>query len=283
MEEIKLYKPPGCSILSESPTDPQIRIGLQGYAGCGKTHSSLTFPNPIVANFDRNLGAYKDRTDVMEAPFWDGKFCDSIHMRDGIANPPNRKDAFLVWLHKEGIKLTENQWLVIDSLSAIEDSYHIQYRLSPVITKKGDEQGFAEYKNKLEFFAGLMDKLRSLKCNVILNCHQSENSKKGGYRPLLSGGYGDKIESNFTSWFRHFAVDKPSNDKRQEFCDRFKITTSVLDEWIKSTDNNTIYIWQTQPDDIADCKATNLLNPPKYILAGYQNFQKYGRKQTIKT
>lgn len=278
-EPIKLYIPNFCYNLAESPNDPQIRLGLQGFPKTGKTFAALTFPNPVVANLDRGLGAHSGRSDIIEVPFWDGTFCDKIKKRDGAANPPNRQDALLVWLHTEGIKLFPEQTLIIDSLSALEDAFHTQYRINPVTTKSGSEQGFAEWKCKQTYFGEIMGELKSLKCNVILCAHQSENSIKGGYRPLLSGGFQDKLESHFTDWFNCIAIEKPnSTEKEEKLKLRFNIDNKTLKEWKDSTSNNTIYIWQTQGSEIAECGTTHLVNAPKFVIAGYKAFQTYGRK-----
>ena len=279
MEEIKLYIPKGCTTLADSPTDPQIRLGLQGFPKCGKTFAALTFPNPIVANLDRGLGAHEGRSDIIEVPFWNGTFCDGIIPRSGNANPPNRKDALLKWIHFEGAKLVPEQTLIIDSLSAIEDAFHTEYRINPVVTKGGSEQGFAEWKHKQTYFGELMGEIKSLRCNVILCAHQSENSLKGGFRPLLSGGFADKLESHFTDWFNCIAVEKPVPDKVEDFKTKFGIKDKdTMPDWFQSTKSNTIYLWQTQSSQIADCGTTHLVNAPKFVLAGYNTFLKYGRK-----
>ena len=58
------YIPKGAVSLNTITVKPQIRLGLQGYSGTGKTWAALTFPNPIVLNLDRGLGAHTGRSDV---------------------------------------------------------------------------------------------------------------------------------------------------------------------------------------------------------------------------
>ena len=89
-----IYKPVGSLSLAEITDVPLIRLGIQAPPGKGKTYSALTFPNPVVLNFNKGLGAHTGRGDVIDVPFWDGKFCDKIHPRSGTANPANKKDAF---------------------------------------------------------------------------------------------------------------------------------------------------------------------------------------------
>ena len=74
----EIYKPSGSINLSESQTKPQIRLGIQGPPGSGKTWAALTFPNPVIINLDRGLGAHAGRSDVIDVPFYSGSFVDKI-------------------------------------------------------------------------------------------------------------------------------------------------------------------------------------------------------------
>lgn len=282
--ETTIYKPTGCVSLAETLTDPQIRLGIQGSPGSGKTWEALTFPNPIVANFDRGLIAHQGRSDVIEVPFWNGTFCDSIHKRDGIMAPPNRKDAWLVWLAKEASKLVREQTLVVDSNRQIQNAYHTQYKLNPVISNKGKDNKFAEWTQKIDYFAELGTMYKSLKCDVVYICHETEDvdadtgAPNGSVKPMLSGESGRSIASDFTDWFRALAIAKPvSDDAKKRAKDKYHLSDETLKEWINSTSNETIYIWQTQFDEVCKCK-TSLVGAPKYVIAHYSTFAKYKRK-----
>jgi hypothetical protein len=84
--------------------------------------------------------------------------------------------------------------------------------------------------------------------------------------------------SHFTDWFRSWAVPKPKDEDERE---RFKTKFGALGELVNSTPTNceTVYLWQTQSDNIAKCK-TSMLNAPKYVVAEYGVFSKYRRKET---
>lgn len=283
---IDIYKPQGCNDLS-TMGEQQIRLGLQAPPFNGKTFAAMTFPNPVVLSFDQKLGAFEGRSDIIEVPFWNGEFTDKIVKRDGIKAPPNRKDSLLVWLATEGTKLTKNQTLVLDGSTGIEAAFHGQYRLNPKLTAKGDVDGFDEWKQKGIYFEEVMLYLKGVKCHVIYICHETPDRDKTGElngknRPLLTGQFGDRIAGNFTDWFRVLAVKKPTPETMEKFKAHFKLDDSAVKEWIASNDTQTLYVFQTQSDEKADCGTSSLIGAPKYILADYKSFSKYKRvnKQT---
>src|ERR1017187_902817 len=98
----EIYTPPNCTTL-EKVTKQQIRLGVQGYPGSGKTFAALTFPNPIVLNLDRGLGAHQGRSDVIEIPFYQKAFS---------GGKETCKDKLVEWLEREGPKLTDQQTLI---------------------------------------------------------------------------------------------------------------------------------------------------------------------------
>jgi hypothetical protein len=276
-----LYKPIDSLTLAETTVDPQIRLGIQSPPGLGKTWAALTFPNPVVLNYNRGLGAHIGRSDVIEVPFYDRKFVDKIHPPDGQQTPPNKKDALLVWLHKEGSKLTSEQTLVLDSSTEIETAYHTQYKLNPVITKKGKEDDFAEWRLKIEYFGQVTDLLKSLKCHVVYITHETverdkEGELTGGARPLLTGQSGDSLAGSFTDWFRQRAIKKPTKEEEALYTTKWGWNR----EWNDSTpkEHGSIYLWQTSSDSFFKCKSSSLLNPPMFVLANYNTFLKYRRK-----
>src|SRR5437762_13522862 len=86
---------------------PQIRLGLLGEPACGKTYSALTFPNPIVLDFDGGLTAYAGQ-DISVIPFYDPEWVTNYGFpRKDKTKQPNRKAALLKFLNEEGIKLEE--------------------------------------------------------------------------------------------------------------------------------------------------------------------------------
>lgn len=276
-----IYTPPG-SVHLDNYLDLQLRVGLQGYPKTGKTFSGMSFPNPIAISFDRGLISHVGRSDIIEMPFYDGKFVDSIIKRDGILCPPNRKEALILWLSNDGQKLTKNQTLIIDGGTGIQASYHVWYRQNPAITTNGAEDKFAQWRLKADYFAEIMILLKSLKCSVVYITHESadrdaKGELNGQVRPLLTGQFVDELASHFTDWYRCLTVAKPSPEKVQDFKNKFILNEADYKEWIASTTTQTIYLWQTQSDELAKC-GTSLIGAPKYILANYSQFNKYKKK-----
>ena len=67
------YIPPHSSPLADMSFS-QIRLGIQGAPGTGKTYAAVSFPNPIVLDLDNKLGAHKTRKDILVLPFHDPDF-----------------------------------------------------------------------------------------------------------------------------------------------------------------------------------------------------------------
>lgn len=283
----EIYKPLDSMTLAESPIDPQIRLGLQGYPKTGKTWAALTFPNPIVLNLDRGLGAHTGRQDVIDVPFYNPSFVDKIKKRDGIMAPPNRRDAILLWLSSEGMKLTSNQTLILDGSTQLQNACLAQYKLNPKLTKSGKIDDFGEWSDKVEYFGEVCELLKLLRCNVIYLIHETaarndDGDLNGMVRPLLTGQFGDQIMGHFTDWFRCHAYGKPADETQsknflEKICGGNK---DLYKEAIASTNeqHRTIYMWQTTSDNVAKCGSSTLVGVPKFIVASCESFNKYRRK-----
>lgn len=281
-----IYIPPNCRTLADPSAIQQIRVGIQGFPGVGKTWAALTFPNPIVLNLDRGLGAHQGRSDVLEIPFYEAKFS---------GGKLELKDRLVAWLDREGPKLSNSQTLIFDSLSCLQTSYHLWFDANRMsfLTKAGKVDEFAEFQVKNKYMGEIFDNLfKSFKCNIVLLCHESERADKpttvgqpgeytGKIRPLLTGAYGDTIVKDFTDWFRQHAGEKPK--------DYSALTPETLANWglktkeeframCDSFPRNTIYYWETDSNNRSDGKAGSLVGFPKFIPANYQSFSKYMRK-----
>jgi hypothetical protein len=283
-----IYTPPN-SISLDKAMPAQMRLGLQGFPGSGKTFAALTFPNPIVINIDRGLGAHIGRSDVIELPFYDTNYTKFLYPSE----PENIKEAVMAWLNKEAGKLTNEQTLVFDGLTGIESAYHSDWKKHPVIsTRSGKVDDFSEWGLKIHYFNELTDKFCSLKCNVVFISHESEKKDKSGdytgkIRPLMLGQFADKLIGKYTDWFRQLAADKPNfNTISPQQIESIKTNWNMsLDEFkamCNTFPRNTIYYWQTESSDIFDGKCSSLVNFPRFIPANYQSFIKYTRKTSTK-
>src|SRR5947207_118056 len=107
---------------------PQLRVGLMGDPGTGKTYSALTFPNPILAEFDHGLTAFCGK-DITVIPFYDSSWVTEYGFpRKDNTKQPNRRNAFIKWLNTEAIKLEEGQTLIIDSWTSVINAFWDQQK-----------------------------------------------------------------------------------------------------------------------------------------------------------
>lgn len=287
LEAPKLYIPPNCFTLDKSPIEQQIRLGIQGFPNTGKTFAALTFPNPLVANLDRGLGAHAGRSDVVEVQLWNAAFCRTI---DPQFHPSKLKDIIVKWLTTEAVKLTESQTLVIDGNTGIQNAYHRWYEVNKALflTNSGKVNDFAEWTVKKTYYGEVMETLKTLRCNVVFISHEVDQKDKNGpqgpsysgkIRPLLTGAFGDEIAGHFTDWFRQHCSNKPDPDKVDDkSLALWGMDRKQFKDMLNSFTGNSIYYWQTEGDDIFDAKRSSLVNAPRFIPATYQSFCKYRRK-----
>lgn len=281
-----IYTPPGCNTLATTTSKQQIRLGLQGFPGTGKTWASLTFPNPIVLNLDRGLGAHIGRDDVIEIPFYQPSFCGS---------KTELKDKLIQWIDKEGKKLSSEQTLVVDGCTSIQNAYHIWFAANQhnFLTKGGKVDDFAEWQVKKKYFGELHEALKYLACDVIFIAHESERADKpttvgqpgvysGKIRPLLTGAFGDELVGHYTDWFRQHASDKPTDYnviKPESLALWGMRDTKEFKAMCDTFPRNTIYYWQTEGDVLFDGKCSSLINFPHFMPANFTEFCKYQRKK----
>lgn len=282
-----MYKPIGSRTLAEAK-EPQIRLGIQGYPKTGKTYAAMTFPNPVVVNLDRGLGAHNGRSDVIELPFYEESFCKTINPNHKEAEHTLR-DTLLLFVTKEAPKLTEEQTLVWDGGTGTQNCYHKWYSCHKVFSKtSGKEDERAEWALKIPFFSDLFEAFKKLKCNVIYISHeQDKKDKDGAYsgkiRPLLSGQAGDQCVSHFTDWVRQLTMSKPDVNKLDDkTLSKWGMTKIEFQAMCDSFERNTIYYWQLEPDDLYDGGCSSLVNFPMFIPANYDSFKKYIRKYVTK-
>jgi len=275
-----MYLPPNSNNLSTVKDMPQIRAGIQGFPGTGKTWAALTFPNPLVLNLDRGLGAHAGRSDVHEIPFYSPDFCKTLK---SPYLPTDLKDILHIWIDKEGRKLEPDQTLIVDGLTGIQNAYHKWYTVNQVYTKAGKVDDFAEWNLKKSFFSEFIEYFKYIKCHVVIIAHEADKKEKDGtysgkVRPLLTGQFGDELVSHFTDWFRAHSSDKPTAEVPEQKLKDFRMTAAEYKKWCDSFPRNTLYYWQTEGDNVFDGKCSSMVNFPKFIPADYASFAKYRRK-----
>lgn len=275
-----MYKPNGCKTLAEVK-EAQIRLGIQGYSGVGKSWSALTFPNPVVLNLDRGLGAHIGRSDVIDVPLYDPAYCRTIN--PAFARSSQLKDTILMWFDKEAKKLEPDQTLIVDGGTGLQNAFHKWMDENPVYSQQGKVDDYAPWKLKLVFFGDICERIKTLKCHVVYISHESEKKDKSGeytgkIRPLLTGQFQDQLGSHFTDWVRQFSVDKPKLDKIDDkMLVEWKMTKEEFVLMLDTYPRNTIYYWLLESDNAFDGKVSSLVNFPRFIPANYQSFSKYRR------
>lgn len=281
----ELFIPQGCRPLSQIKEIPQIRLGLQGFGGTGKTWAALTFPNPIVANLDRGLGAHIGREDVIEIPFY-----DTTYIKQNI--DPNysggsKKDVLLKWLETNGPKLKPHQTLIWDGNTSTQNSYHVWYEANKhkFLTRDGKINEFAEWAEKTKFYSIFFDILKTLPCHVVLICHEVDKKEKTGsyvgkVRPLLTGQMGDELMTHFTDWFRQHVSSKPKdfNALTEDQLRMWKLNKDEFKAMCDTFKGESLYYWQSESDDIFDAKASSLVNAPRFMAANYSSYERFRRK-----
>lgn len=278
-----IYTPPGALTLDKLTEVPQRRIAVQGFGGTGKTFSALTFPNPIVMNFDRGLGAHYGRADVIDVPFYNEAFCKTV-LPSYNPSKGMMTEVILKWMYTYAMRLGPEQTLIVDSNSQIQNAYHRWYEANKMqfMTDKGKVDGFVEYRQKIVFYTEFLELLKAVPCHVFFIAHETEASTgkhSGKIRPLLSGQLGDELMSYFSDYFRQQAADKPDVDKMDDASLlNWGMTKAEMKVVCASFPRKTIYFWQTEGDNNFDGKCSSLVNYPRFLPANFQSFEKYRRK-----
>jgi hypothetical protein len=272
-----MYKPPYAINLQTAPAE-KLMVGLQGKTKTGKTTSALTFPNPIVADFDGNLTGHLGR-DIIVVPFYKKEWCLAnqakwkVKANTGInANVINRRDLLQVWLSEEASKFSAEQTLIVDSWTTLQDSFDIQTDLEPVYTKQGSIDEFAFWARKVDYAQKVLNTLKELSCQVVVTFHEQPQMDKeknitGKIEPLMQGKFVNKIALYFSDFFRCHVIQQRGPDNKPLFEKDGK--TPVVD-----------YFWQTKPDGTADC-GSRLRDIPMFVEQNYRIFEKYKTQNTI--
>lgn len=203
----------------------QIRLGLMGASGTGKTWGALTFPNPVVIDIDGNLLAHKKREDLQVLPFNDYEWIKSWYKYGGEIVYPVR-DALEKWLKDTAPKLEKDQTLILDSWTTLQTEFDKQTVMEPSRTKDGSIDEYAFWERKADYSERILSCLKTLKCHVVVTFHEQEpradfnNKLLSKVEPLMQGRFVKKIGLFFTDFFQTFvttevdaATKQPINPK----------------------------------------------------------------------
>jgi len=283
----ELYIPPDTYTL-EHAYSSQVRLGIYGRPGSGKTWAALTFPNPVVLNLDNKLGAHLGRKDVTVVPLNDPEYIWNVlkvsnepykygrHSTNNPKLPSNRRDAVIKWLSEHGAKLIPEQTLILDSWTSLQNSFHEQQDLEPAYTAQNKVNDFHPWMEKIKYSARVCKLLEGLKCNVVVTFHEhAERDIKSGelldsFQPLMQGKFIAELAGHFTDFFRARVIPKFNVKKEQVV-----INAPPGGDYAIQEDRE--FFWQIRQDVESESQTTSLTKVGnfKYIKATYEEFCKW--------
>ena len=233
------------------PKQP-IRLLIQGPPGEGKTWAALTFPNPIIRNFDNKLTGYKEAhpDSKISTVIFDEKLCveqlKCSNMGFGKPNNPamplNIRDAAKKWLQVFGPQLTPDMTLIDDSWTSLQNRFDLQSQLPHEISysRSGEEDKFAFWRLKQKYSAEMTELYKALKCNVVVICHEvrernEDGNLTGKLKPLMQGGFADQLAGQFTDCYRQVCLTPDMKD-----------FASYEKQLGRKINGEREYVWQTK-------------------------------------
>jgi len=188
-------------MIASSEPQPDRFILLAGAAFSGKTTAAISFPKPLILNFDNKITA----KGIDTIPFHDDKFVDSIRPRANAKNPANRRDAFHAWLQNNVNRLADYT-VIIDSLTSLETAFHQQ---TFDVEEKWGVNGGLYFGAKLSYFLTAFALLAASNARIIVNCHLMpiyvRDEKTGGDVPTgktkasVTGSTAERLPTYCTS------------------------------------------------------------------------------------
>lgn len=193
----------------------QRRILLCSTPGEGKTFTSITTsPNPIVMDIDKGITDPRlVALNIPTFPIWDDEWRKNVLKKDVKSN------AVMECIKVHGPKLSPEQTLIIDSMSALQDDMQAyQWNIMPNVKGGTEKDGFGYWEVVKDWWIAFFTSLSSVKCHVILTAHLADRKHAEnpaltiGYMPLIDGSTKNFIGRFFTDVIRQHAVEKKVGD-----------------------------------------------------------------------
>ena len=213
--------------ITKSPPIPQIRMGIIGKPGTGKTTAVInTFPNVIVIDFDKKLPPGINRIDMTDKAIY-SKFVS----RECPQIPGTVRTACRNFLTEFAPQFPAETVLLWDSWTSMLNQFSQWQRANETTeywSKKAQEvDGWAAYDDLIDFAIEITNLWKSLHCHLVVTMHEQDERKKGaltgGVKPLMKGQFADQMAAHLTTFFRAGHS--------------------------KTIEANKGYVWRVKPDD----------------------------------
>lgn len=192
--------------VTKSPALPQIRMGIMGPPGSGKTTAVIeTFPNVVVVNYDKKLPPNID-----QIPITDPKIYKQFINPKYPNVPGDLRGALRNFLEFYAINFPPETVLLLDSWTSMvntvmqwqDDVKEVEFYSK----KKGEVDGWAMYDDLIMYGIEITNLIKALPCHVVVTFHeQVQRNDKGnvvGIKPLMRGQFADQIAAHLTTFFR---------------------------------------------------------------------------------
>ena len=260
----------------ENVSFPHIRVLIVGAAKSGKTFSAMTFPNPIVLDFDNGLTAFKGRNDIIRIPFYSDAWCIEKAKCSVKNDTVDRYNGLCKWIKEEGFKLSKEQTLVLDSWTTYQSYSDIYLAKNPVIIKDSSgklvEDSYKYWDKKQKQAEVIHTLLTSLECHVVVLAHElHERDKETGQlldkiKPLMQGQFPNRMSNYYTDVFRMVAVSETT----KESAELMRVSNGDLTKLQKDTK----YYWQCKQSNAFNA-CTRMHTEQMYIEPTFESFRKY--------
>jgi hypothetical protein len=263
----KLYIPPIATM--ELTTYSNKIVGIQGPPGSGKTVSSLTFPNPVIALFEKPDLKEMVKIEMLVGikpvllPFYDIAWLDQHKFPkfdagvDGYKMTHSPAHAYHRWLITDAQKLSNEQTLITDNWTRLQEHFdRINWSYKTFAKKTGEEDHFEPWDRKIVFSENVSNALIGLSCNIVVLFHEiPERDKQTGQlldklQPLQQGKFIAKMKSYYPNFFR-------------QHCRMKRDTTG------KETGERE-FVWQVQGNSNFDAKCSKV-GLPMFVPANYSS------------
>ena len=173
---------------------------IYGHPVTGKSTGARTFPDPYIIDLENNLPGNTKNV----VPLWNDAFVDKYKARKHKDFPADRRMLLVETLIPQFARtLTGQQTLIIDSLTRLETWYNMQEDKEPKpLGRDNKVDSNALWRNRLNYFQGLLTALSGSACNVVFTSHlQFERDEKrevtSFVRPALMGQIGEQLPGFF--------------------------------------------------------------------------------------